>query len=576
MGDVIDIKSAANAEVRKYLERVIGQALREGAEEAVIIKFLVERESVPLDYASKIITRVNNRDKFPTLGEGQMKKLGGRDAFRAALGLPPAPKPGTLVALDYPLTELGDAEFLAHKYRDVLRYDRLRERWLKSDAVSGLWLPQQDEQVVALAGLAIRERQRNATKIDDMTLREEATLWAIKGEGRSRLNNMVALAQGLDPLTDDGMHWDENPWLLGCLNGIVDLRTSTFRRGLPEDRVTMKVRVTYDAQAPCPLWLASLDAVFAGHADPAVPGTSLLDQPIPSPEQPSTEMVSFIQRALGYSITGDCREECCFFSWGVGANGKGTVMNTVGWLLGDYTDDMPYSTLERNSRNGGGIPSDVAKMAGKRFITCSEVNEFTINESRLKALTGRDPMTARFLHKDFFTFQPVGKIWIATNNKPKIVGTDEGIWRRINLIPFTNVFEGSTKNTKLKDELREELPGILNWLIEGAKLWLQDTLNPPDVVKAATAEYRQESDGLTAFIEAKCVLVGKVQGGMMWAAYQNYCIEHNVEDVFLLKQKPFFQAMEKRFKRSQTRTGQAEYHGIGLLSEGAKGPDPQF
>ena len=176
-------------------------------------------------------------------------------------------------------------------------------------------------------------------------------------------------------------------------------------------------------------------------------------------------MIAFMQRALGYSITGDCREECCFFTWGDGGNGKGTVMNTLGWLFGDYTDDMPYSTLERSER-GSGIPNDVAKLAGKRFITCAEVNEFNLNEARLKALTGRDPMTARFLHHEFFTFIPVCKIWIATNNKPKIVGQDDGIWRRIHLIPFTQKFEGR-ENKQLKDQLREELPGILNWIIAG-------------------------------------------------------------------------------------------------------------
>lgn len=465
-----------------------------------------------------------------------------------------------------PLTELGDAEFFARKYSDTLRYDRLRGRWLRSDQVSGLWLSQHQEQVLTLAGEAMRERQHRALESNGDS-RKRAIDWTIKGESRSRLNNMVALAQGIEPVTDDGQHWDENPWLLGCENGLVDLRTGEFRKGRPEDRVTMRVRVAFDPQATCPRWLETIDSVFATPQAPA--GSGLLDQP-----DQSESMVDFMQRALGYSITGDCREECCFFNWGGGSNGKGTVMNTVGWLLGDYTDDMPYATLERHARSGGGIPSDVAKMNGKRFITCSEVNEFTINESRLKALTGRDPMTARFLHKDFFTFTPVGKIWIATNNKPKIVGTDEGIWRRINLIPFINTFDGATKNTKLKDLLREELPGILNWLIEGARLWLQRGLDPPETVKAATAAYRQESDGLSAFIDERCVVTGKVQGAAIWAAYQNWCIEAGVEDLFRLKQKAFFQALGKRFKSQTNRIGQNEYHGVGLLAAAGCTRDP--
>jgi len=124
-------------------------------------------------------------------------------------------------------------------------------------------------------------------------------------------------------------------------------------------------------------------------------------------------------------------------------------------------------------------------------------------------------MTARFLNHEFFTFIPVGKIWIATNNKPKIVGTDEGIWRRIHMIPFIQKFEGGNLNKKLKDQLREELPGILNWVIRGAGLWFRDGLNPPDTVKAATAAYRQERNPITPFVEACCITgqTLQMQGG---------------------------------------------------------------
>jgi putative DNA primase/helicase len=365
------------------------------------------------------------------------------------------------------------------------------------------------------------------------------------------------------PIADPGDNWDQEPFLLGVQNGVVDLRTGEFRKAEAIDRVTMRVRVPFDAAATCPLWLDTLAAIFA----PTTPAIDLVTS------SQSQEMVDFMQRAIGYSITGDCRDECCFFTWGDGCNGKGTVMNTLGWLCGDYTDDMPYSTLERSDR-GNGIPSDVAKLAGKRFITCSEMNEFDLNEARLKALTGRDPMTARFLHHDWFTFIPVCKIWIATNNKPKIVGQDDGIWRRIHLIPFTQKFEGR-ENKQLKDQLRSELPGILNWIITGARIWLTEGLNPPDLVKAATAAYRHESNPLTPFIESCCKRgeALRMQAGPAFKTYQQFCRDENVEPWKWLTDKQFAKAMRQMFKVTEGR--HVWYLGVGLLvpdSEAQAGP----
>ena len=211
---------------------------------------------------------------------------------------------------------------------------------------------------------------------------------------------------------------------------------------------------------------------------------------------------------------------------------------------------------------------------GKRFITCSEVNEFNLNESRLKALTGRDPMTARFLNHEFFTFIPVCKIWIATNNKPKIVGTDDGIWRRIHLIPFTQTFEGR-ENKTLKDQLREELPGILNWIIEGARIWLSKGLQPPDTVKAATAAYRQESNPITPFVEA-CCFIGenfRMQAGPAYTAYVQFCRDEKVEQWKQLNEKAFGKAMRLVFKVDDMKR-QTFFLGVGLKNTEAETRPP--
>jgi P4 family phage/plasmid primase-like protien len=462
---------------------------------------------------------------------------------------------GITGVLEHPLTEVGDAECFADLYQDQVRFDHRRGRWLLSDEASGIWMPDPVERLTQMTVEMMRTRQYQSLKLKDDE-KKKAIAWTIRGESRFRLKNALDLARSVPPIADSGEHWDEDPFLLGVQNGVIDLRTGHWRKATAADRVTMRVQVAYDPNATCPLWLNTLAEIFA-------PADDLFKV------EYSYKMINFVQRAVGYSITGDCREECCFFAWGGGRNGKGTVMNTLALLFGDYTDDMPYSTLEKSDR-GSGIPNDVAKLAGKRFITCSEVNEFNLNENRIKALTGRDPITARFLHREFFTFIPVCKIWIATNNKPQIAGQDDGIWSRIHLIPFVQQFDETRANKQLKDQLREELPGILNWIVDGTLKWLRDGLNPPDTVKKATAAYRDESNPITPFIESRCVVDKnlKMQVRPAFDEYEGFCNATGVER--RLSSIRFFEAMEKRFGKpvedrdNPTRTRQKFYIGVAL------------
>lgn len=456
--------------------------------------------------------------------------------------------------LTFPTTEAGDAECFASLYQDVVRFDHRQRRWLVSDPTSGIWVPDPVEQLTQMSVRMMRARQKTALAFENPAEKKRHSMWAIKGEDSRRLRNTLTLARSVPPIADVGDNWDQDAYLLGVQNGVLDLRTGQFRKARPADRITLRVRVPFDADARCPLWRSTLASIFAPN--------DLFDA------SESQRVVMFIQRAVGYSTTGDCREECCFFLWGAGSNGKGTVMNTLAWLLADYTDDMPYATLER-SVHGHGIPNDVAKLAGKRFITCSEVNEFAIDEPRLKALTGRDPITARYLRCEYFTFIPVGKIWIATNNKPKIAGTDDGIWRRIHLIPFLQKFEeGGNINKNLKDQLREELPGILNWIVEGAQMWWAEGLNPPASVRAATAAYRSESNPITPFVEACCVVGGglQMQAALAMKVYERHCHANNVEPWLRLSDKAFHKSMKQRFD-VQSRDRKTFYLGVGLRTD---------
>jgi putative DNA primase/helicase len=430
----------------------------------------------------------------------------------------------------FPTTEVGDAEFFAACNADTVRYDHRRGRWLLFNG--NLWEPQANGEIVRRALDSIRARQRAA--IGD----KDRMKWAIGGEARKRLNNLLALAQNMIPIADAGDSWD----LLGAPNGVIDLKSGTLRPGLPEDRITMRVRVPFDPDAACPIWDRAVAEIF----------------------KEDRTLIKYFDRYVGYSLTGDCREESLAFCWGNGANGKGTLMNTLSWVLNDYADDLPFSAFEIQY---AGIPNDIAKIVGKRFITASETcGTQRLNEARVKALTGRDPITARFLHKEFFTFQPVAKFWLATNQKPDVLDDSDGFWRRIHLIPFTASFVNSPDRT-LKDRLRDELPGILARAVRGCIAWQSEGLNAPDSVKAATRAYRADSSPFLRFLDIWCVVgEGKhATSGELFDAFRKWsdCI---AEGETRIGKHEFGRALDQRFEKKEIKQ-RVTYLGIGLRDQ---------
>lgn len=441
----------------------------------------------------------------------------------------------------WPYTEVGDAECFAHYSGSVVRYDHAQGRWLLTSD-TGIWIPDPTELLRGFTITMMRQRQKIAAQIADPDAKKRAFKWSVDGESSRRISNTLREARALPPISDSGENWDRNNWLLGTQNGLVDLQTGIFRKALPEDRVTMRVRAIYDADALCPLWDQTISEVFGGQED----------------------LINYVWRALGYSMSGDCREECFFVNWGDGGNGKGTVMNTIAWVLNEYADNLPFSSLEATDRNG--IPTDIAKLVGKRFVTASESSGETIhlNEARIKALTGQDPITARFLHRNFFTFQPVAKFWIASNNKPTVKDESEGFWRRVHLIPFTQSFVGREDKT-LKQRLRDEAQGILAWLVRGCLAWQAEGLNPPDAVVAATKVYRQENDPLVAFFADRCVMTGQVQASVLYGHYKRWAEQCGMKPKEYLSLTVFGRHMRKNFEVEDDR--HVTYLGIGLKAE---------
>jgi putative DNA primase/helicase len=283
------------------------------------------------------------------------------------------------------------------------------------------------------------------------------------------------LAIGMDDL-------DRDPWLINCQNGTLDLRTGKLKPHDPADRITKIVPVDYDSEAPCPRFEQFLKETLVDEA-----------------------VISFVKRYSGYTLTGITRERLLAILYGFGKNGKTTLVELLRDVMGGYATNTDTETLLMKRYQGVG--NDVAALKGARFVSAAEVEQGRrLAESKVKQLTGRDTVTARFLFGEPFNFTPEFKLWLSTNNKPVIQGTDDAIWDRIRLIPFTQRFDGARQDPKLSEKLRGEMVGVLAWMVEGCLEWQEHGLGEPESVRAATDQYRAEMDTLAAFIEDRCVV----------------------------------------------------------------------
>jgi len=299
--------------------------------------------------------------------------------------------------------------------------------------------------------------------------------------------------------------------------------------------------VIYDPAASCPLWDTFLSRTMGGNAN----------------------LISFLQRAAGYTLTGDVREQCLFFLHGTGANGKSTYLEVLRALLGDYAKQADFSTFI--VRTSDGVRNDLADLRGARLVTATEVDAGKrFAESLVKQLTGGDTIKARFLFQEFFEFEPTFKLFLAANHKPRIEGTDYAIWRRIRLIPFTVTIPEAERDPDLKRKLLGELPGILRWAVEGCLEWQKRGLKPPEEVLAATEDYRAEMDSLTSFFSESCVIhpESKVLSTVLYDEYVKWCGDSGEEQ---LPRKQFVARLrEKGFGHYRGAGGRYYWYGVTL------------
>lgn len=438
-------------------------------------------------------------------------------------------------------TDLGAAEFFADRQGHLLRYDHRRGRWL---IWSGhRWQPDADARVNRLCGEHLRQWQRDALEITDRDRRQRVVEYALKLERRGGMDNLLAVAKSLKPIATTGHEWDTNLYLLGTQNGVVDLRTGQHRPGQPTDMITMTVNAAYDEHAEAPQWQAFLESVL-----------------------PDEDLRVFVQRFMGYSLTGSTDEQALAMLYGKGSNGKSTMLSTLVDVFGDYAATIAFSALEFKRSD---IPSDIASLQHVRFVMASEVKEGQrLNEARIKALTGGDTISARHLYGEWFSFKPAAKFCLAVNHKP-IVGDDSyGFWRRIRLVPFRQVFMGTDRIADLPQRLLNERDGILKWAIEGCLAWQAEHLNMPVEVLSASQEYQAESDPLAEFVAECCESDpdAETRANVAYTTYSKWAESRRLPKDSVLRPASFGMRFSDKYERERRKFG-VVYLGVRIVTE---------
>lgn len=435
-------------------------------------------------------------------------------------------------------TDLGNAQRLVRLHGQDLHYCYAWDRWLIWDGIR--WAIDESGEIYRRAKHAVHMINAEAADCLDDEQRHELQKWAKQSESRVRIDAMIKLAQSEPsvPIGPDDL--DAHLGLLNVQNGTLDLHTGELLSHRREDLITKLAPVVYAPGVACPAFEAFLRRIMGGNQ----------------------ALIEFIQRAVGYSLTGSTGERALFILHGTGANGKSTLLEAIRALLGDYALRTPTKTLM--TQRSDQIPNDVARLRGARFVSASESEENQrLAKSLVKDLTGGDTISARFMRAEWFEFRPECKIWLATNHRPDIRGADQAIWDRIKLIPFLARIPDGERDKTLLGKLRGELSGILNWALAGCLSWQRQGLGVPIEVKSATSSYQAEMDEIALFLE-DAPLVQHANAKIVFAElYEMYKSWAESAGERVLSKRKFGERMaEKRFV-NQNGTGNT-VHTLGI------------
>lgn len=430
----------------------------------------------------------------------------------------------------YSFDDMGNAQRMLDLFGQKILYNYNEKKWLIYDGIR--WHTDGTGFIRTLADRSIARMSVEAAYYESQ---DEDTAKAFRKHLKSCRSNksknaMLSELEHHVPVTPNDL--DRNKALLNTADCVIDLRTLETQ---PHDAtllITKHTPIKYKPDAECPLWEKFLNQIFDGDA----------------------ELVGYIQRAVGYSLTGSTSEQCAFFLYGSGNNGKSTFLDIVREICGDYATNIQPETIMVRP-NGGTASSDVARLKGARFVTSVEPNEgMRINEGLLKQLTGDDVVTARKLYSEEFEFRPEFKLWMATNHKPIIRGTDTGIWRRVRMIPFTVHIPPEKVDRDLKDKLLGEIEGIFAWAVKGVQLYNEQGLRMPSAVAAAVEAYRAEMDVISSFIAACCIVEAgrQVKANDLYRVYAEWCQRNNE---YCMSSTKFGVEIAKRFEKMRITSG---------------------
>ncbi|WP_034172758.1 phage/plasmid primase, P4 family [Listeria monocytogenes] len=435
---------------------------------------------------------------------------------------------------DFPIRsydDTGNADRFIDRYGNLYKYSYIANKFYIYDGMK--WKIDDKGSIRKLIDEMIESiKDEKIIHGDDVTeeeAREFFQKYYKKTRGTQAKKNIMNELMHRRPATPDD--FDRDDMLINVANGYIDLTSRELYKHDINKMFSQITNTDYTEKMQPAVWLDFLNDIFAGDKN----------------------VIRYIQKALGYSLTGSTREQIMFILFGKGRNGKSIFVEVISEILGDYSNNMQAKSLMVKKNDN--VNTDIARLSKARFVTSSEPNEgFRFDEGLIKQLTGGDKVTARFLYAEEFEYTPKFKIWVSTNHKPIIRGTDDGIWRRLVLIPFDVQIPEEKVDKDLKYKLLREAPAILNWMAEGAYMWMQEGLEMPDKLKAASKAYRTEMDVIEQFIEDECKRVddGRVKANELYSVYKNWANENNA---YKMSNKDFGQKMKEKFKSKRMNTG---------------------
>lgn len=448
----------------------------------------------------------------------------------------------------YDMTDTGNAHRLADKFGNIIRYSYNRKRWFFWDGK--VWRQDDLGEVKKLADIICDDIKREAFMEQDEKTQSDMLKWANRTASSKGKEAMIKECQHLGIIPASPEAFDSFTDYLNVQNGIVNLRNGEL---IPHDASFMMSKICYseyDTSGAKPKrWMQFLDEITNG----------------------DKALQEYIQKSIGYSLSGSNSEQCAYFLYGMGNNGKSTFLDTIADLMGGYATNAQPETVMMRKWGDSGASSDIARLKSARFVTCEEPTEgVRLNEGLLKQLTGGSKVTCRFLYGDEFEYTPEFKIWIATNHKPVVRGTDVGIWRRIKLIPFEVNIPKDKVDKNLKYKLRQEFPQILAWAVEGCIKWQKDGINEPNCVQDAVKEYKKEMDLLASFME-QCLEIDydcddKIVASDLFRLYSVWAKRNNEYE---MSSKKFFREIGQKIP-GKGRNGKGVFYTNIRLADYAK------